>query len=267
MWLHQQEAGRRDSSFDQEASGSSSPSTSSGPSASAMSWQKRMVLRALGPAGGRHVHCPFLTGDGCFGAALGCCGGCFMWLVGHAHGICVCVAIGALSEEALRRTKHRPTTHRSPFSSSGEDSSSDDGGALRGLDAEAIERSTVLSTVGKKTVVGKGVHLGAAAEEHCKCMICVEPFAKGDSLRTLPCLHRYHRHCIDEWLRRSCQCPICKHDVTQTSPRRDCPQGSRARSLSGGFTAVTRFRRRPWRRSLPRSGAGSFREALERTAR
>lgn len=262
--MDQQEAGRRDSmSFDHEASASVSSLISSGPSASAMSWQKRMVLRALGPAGGRHVHCPFLTGAGCFGAALGCCGGCFLWLVGHAHGICVCVAIGALSEEALRRTKHRATTHRSPFSSSGEDSSSDDGRAPRGLEADAIERSTVVSTVGKKSAD----HAGGDTEEHCKCMICVEPFAKGDSLRTLPCLHRYHRCCIDEWLRRSCLCPICKHDVTATSPRRESPQGSRTRALSGGFTAVTRFRRRPWRRSLPRSGAGSFREALERTTR
>merc|ERR1719158_115666 len=50
-----------------------------------------------------------------------------------------------------------------------------------------------------------------------KCMICMELFADGDMLRTLPCLHRYHRQCVDQWLNRASTCPICKRDVTDTS--------------------------------------------------
>lgn len=31
----------------------------------------------------------------------------------------------------------------------------------------------------------------------------------GDEVRYLPCLHTYHRICIDEWLMRSFSCPTC----------------------------------------------------------
>lgn len=273
IWLQQQEPGsRQDWRYDYEASASSSSSSSRG--AAATSWPTRLVLRALGPSGGRHVHCPFLTDVGCFGAALGCFGGCVTWIIGHAQCMCLCIAAGALSEEAVRRAQSRAQYRdmRRRWSSSDEDTSSDEYDAPRGLDPEAIERSTVVTTANPKTAVGKVARGGGALEEHCKCMICVELFCKGDSLRTLPCLHRYHRSCIDEWLRRSCLCPICKHDVTETSPRRERPQGSRVRALSGGLPAVTRLRRRPWRRSsVPRlsttSGSGSFREALERASR
>jgi len=42
------------------------------------------------------------------------------------------------------------------------------------------------------------------------CTICIENFAEGDEEKTLPCFHRFHRTCIDEWLGRSGVCPICK---------------------------------------------------------
>jgi hypothetical protein len=45
----------------------------------------------------------------------------------------------------------------------------------------------------------------------------MEHFADGDVLRTLPCLHRYHKQCVDTWLHRSSTCPICKRDVTDTA--------------------------------------------------
>jgi hypothetical protein len=49
------------------------------------------------------------------------------------------------------------------------------------------------------------------------CRICLEPFAIGQTLRWLPCTHRYHKHCADHWLLRTQRgqtrsCPLCKHD-------------------------------------------------------
>ncbi len=36
----------------------------------------------------------------------------------------------------------------------------------------------------------------------------------GEKLRVLPCNHRFHRDCIDQWLStRKPLCPICKHDA------------------------------------------------------
>lgn len=46
-----------------------------------------------------------------------------------------------------------------------------------------------------------------------QCSVCLEQFQTGEELRVLPCFHRYHRNCIDEWLARSPSCPICKHQI------------------------------------------------------
>lgn len=53
----------------------------------------------------------------------------------------------------------------------------------------------------------------AAAPDGQACTICIENFAEGDEEKTLPCFHRFHRTCIDEWLGRSGVCPICKQRV------------------------------------------------------
>lgn len=45
------------------------------------------------------------------------------------------------------------------------------------------------------------------------CSVCLEPFEDGDNLRMLPCFHQFHNQCIDTWLRRSRQCPVCKTNI------------------------------------------------------
>ncbi|CAH8871159.1 unnamed protein product [Trichobilharzia szidati] len=42
-----------------------------------------------------------------------------------------------------------------------------------------------------------------------ECIICMNDLKLGDEVRYLPCLHTYHRVCIDEWLMRSFSCPTC----------------------------------------------------------
>ncbi|CAK4648307.1 hypothetical protein LEN26_005998 [Aphanomyces euteiches] len=46
------------------------------------------------------------------------------------------------------------------------------------------------------------------------CPICLIEYASDDELRQLPCMHRYHPPCIDEWLKKNQTCPMCKRDVT-----------------------------------------------------
>jgi hypothetical protein len=53
----------------------------------------------------------------------------------------------------------------------------------------------------------------AAACTPQRCMVCLEEPQAGEVLRSLPCHHKYHKHCIDKWLVIKATCPICQRDV------------------------------------------------------
>ena len=48
------------------------------------------------------------------------------------------------------------------------------------------------------------------------CNICLAPYEIGDEVRTVVCLHKFHKECIDPWLRTKNICPICKYPATDT---------------------------------------------------
>lgn len=37
--------------------------------------------------------------------------------------------------------------------------------------------------------------------EENKCSVCMDDFKQDEVLRRLRCLHRYHKDCIDNWLK------------------------------------------------------------------
>lgn len=55
--------------------------------------------------------------------------------------------------------------------------------------------------------------LAQMPDEHRSCSICLEEFRAGDQQRTLPCFHRFHKACVDQWLRQDNTCPLCKHSL------------------------------------------------------
>lgn len=50
--------------------------------------------------------------------------------------------------------------------------------------------------------------------EECECSICLTELNPDDAVRQLPgCKHTFHRSCIDLWLLRRADCPLCKRSV------------------------------------------------------
>jgi len=55
------------------------------------------------------------------------------------------------------------------------------------------------------------------------CVICMDEYASGDSLKRLPCLHEFHAKCVDSWLAlgltrdrdRDLGCPICRSKLVK----------------------------------------------------
>ena len=50
-----------------------------------------------------------------------------------------------------------------------------------------------------------------------KCIICLSEFEIGDQVSALPCAHVFHTLCISSWIKKHCQCPVCKFNITLRS--------------------------------------------------
>lgn len=49
------------------------------------------------------------------------------------------------------------------------------------------------------------------------CTICLEEFEVGQGMRTLPCLHSFHAHCVESWLEKKRECPNCNFDISKAA--------------------------------------------------
>ncbi|KAG1664647.1 hypothetical protein FOA52_011784 [Chlamydomonas sp. UWO 241] len=80
-----------------------------------------------------------------------------------------------------------------------------------------------------------GLHAG---ETKRLCTICLEHYEDGEKVRVLPCLHRFHMHCVDQWLTGRRLCPVCKHDASKpfARPMRTADEPPRSYSLLGSLT-------------------------------
>lgn len=60
-----------------------------------------------------------------------------------------------------------------------------------------------------------GAMLLAEGQEAHDCAICLNPMSAGEHARKLEgCGHSFHRCCLDLWLLRSEECPLCKRPVS-----------------------------------------------------
>jgi hypothetical protein len=78
----------------------------------------------------------------------------------------------------------------------------------RGLDNQTIDRIPTVTW----TAESKQEHPG----DQDQCMVCLCDFEVGEELNSLPCGHLFHPGCIQEWLSRCTECPLCKADVDRS---------------------------------------------------
>ena len=51
-------------------------------------------------------------------------------------------------------------------------------------------------------------------EGNKSCVICLEEFVSKEKVVALPCIHFFHSGCINNWLKESNLCPVCKFKLT-----------------------------------------------------
>ncbi|XP_018454379.1 E3 ubiquitin-protein ligase At1g63170 isoform X2 [Raphanus sativus] len=47
------------------------------------------------------------------------------------------------------------------------------------------------------------------------CCICLAKYKDKEEVRELPCSHKFHLKCVDQWLRIISCCPLCKQDLSR----------------------------------------------------
>lgn len=53
-------------------------------------------------------------------------------------------------------------------------------------------------------------HMNDVLENELQCIICSEYFIEAV---TLNCAHSFCSYCINEWMKRKIECPICRKDI------------------------------------------------------
>lgn len=56
---------------------------------------------------------------------------------------------------------------------------------------------------------------GSKGSSPVDCAVCLDGFKSGDKCRLLPvCNHSFHADCVDEWLVKNPNCPICRSNAS-----------------------------------------------------
>lgn len=96
-------------------------------------------------------------------------------------------------------------------------------------------------TVWPPTPDGAPEQAADASPCHDSCAVCLDDFVSGDKLRQLNCSHHFHVACIDPWLRRKPDCPLCKAPVESLRRRQVASTEAAAAILIGRSNAGRRY--------------------------
>ena len=86
----------------------------------------------------------------------------------------------------------------------------------RGLNDNEINNNSIVDKYKSKKDDKKEDNNGKTADKtNEECAICMDPFKDNDEIRRLPCMHVFHKHEIDKWLKTKDSCPICRQSIKQ----------------------------------------------------
>ncbi len=54
------------------------------------------------------------------------------------------------------------------------------------------------------------------------CVICLEEMMPCEEIMILPCLHKYHIHCLETWCTLNSSCPMDRLDIDQMLNLQEC---------------------------------------------
>lgn len=80
----------------------------------------------------------------------------------------------------------------------------------RGLSQSQINR---LPSILHDEETAKTMTSSEGREDHKQCYVCLTEYSNAERLRILPCFHRFHSECIDEWIKSNPTCPLCRVQV------------------------------------------------------
>ncbi|KAK9129051.1 hypothetical protein Syun_017848 [Stephania yunnanensis] len=121
----------------------------------------------------------------------------------------VCVKVKSSSHGGRHHHPDPPSRHGGAAATIG--SSAEPAALVLGLDG-----ATIMSF--PETVLGESKRLPAGhSMDDDPCPICLLDYKPKQALRVMPdCNHCFHSDCIDQWLRMSATCPLCRTSPAPT---------------------------------------------------
>ncbi|TNV71940.1 hypothetical protein FGO68_gene15098 [Halteria grandinella] len=74
--------------------------------------------------------------------------------------------------------------------------------------------SNILGNLNRRAF-GKNKIQAAKNDGMAECVICMEEYKETDEIAELKCdqRHYFHSKCLEQWLKRKLECPLCKRQV------------------------------------------------------